>query len=288
MSLTVREVDDPGAVMKPIIMAICLDHGEIAPYDIFNDEGPLEVDEYKIKNALDRYYGQVTMVNCIEQSINTCMTSISGKIGKKLLYRALQNFGFGRITGIELDDELPGEIPPWKKWSQALLATAGFGQGVSVTPLQMVTGMSALANGGRLMRPTIIDRIIHGDGTIEKIQPEIVDQVIKTQTAETISAILVSSVDNGYAKRAKVPGYRIAGKTGTSQIAGPGGKYETGTGAFITSFAGFAPMEHPKFVALIKIDRPRNVQWGAEVAAPIFKEIATFLFKYYGLPPDDL
>ena len=285
---TVQEIYEPGSVMKPIIMAIALDHGEITPYDIFNDEGPLEVDEYKIKNALDRYYGQVTMVNCIEQSINTCMTSISGKIGKKLLYRALQNFGFGRITGIELDDELPGEIPPWKKWSQALLATAGFGQGVSVTPLQMVTGMSALANGGRLMRPTIIDRIIHGDGTIEKIQPEIVDQVIKTQTAETISAILVSSVDNGYAKRAKVPGYRIAGKTGTSQIAGPGGKYETGTGAFITSFAGFAPMEHPKFVALIKIDRPRNVQWGAEVAAPIFKEIATFLFKYYGLPPDDL
>lgn len=285
---TIQEIYEPGSVMKPVTMAIALDHGEITPYDTFNDEGPLEVDEYKIKNALNRYYGQVTMVNCIEKSINTCMTNISAKMGKKLFYRSLQRFGFGRITGIELDDELPGEVPPWKKWSQALLATAAFGQGVSVTPLQMVTAMSALANGGRLMRPIIIDHVIHGDGAIERTQPEPIDQVIKPETAETISAILVSAVDNGYAKTAKVKGYRIAGKTGTSQIAGPGGKYETGTGAFITSFAGFAPIDHPRFVGIVKIDRPRNVQWGAEVAAPAFKEIATFLFKYYGIPPDDL
>lgn len=284
----VQEIYEPGSVLKPVTMAIALDHGEITPYDTFNDEGPLEVDEYKIKNALNRYYGKVTMVNCIEQSINTCMTNVSGKIGKKLFYRSLQRFGFGRITGIELDDELPGEVQPWKKWSKATLATAAFGQGISTTPLQMVTAIAALANGGRLMRPTIIDRIIRGDGSIERSQPEVIDQVITPQTAETISAILVSAVDNGYAKTAKVKGYRIAGKTGTSQIAGPGGKYESGTGSSITSFVGFAPPEHPKFVALVKLDRPRNIDFGAESAAPVFKEIATFLFKYYGIPPDDL
>lgn len=284
----IQEIYEPGSVLKPITMAVALDHGEITPSDTFEDTGPLEIDEYKIKNALERYYGKVTMVNCIEKSINTCMTSVSAKIGKKLFYRALQRFGFGRITGIELDDELPGEVQPWKKWSQAMLATTAFGQGISTTPLQMVTAIAAVANGGRLMRPTIIDRIIHSDGEIEHTQPEVMDQVIKPETAETVSAILVSAVDNGYAKRAKVPGYRVAGKTGTSQIAGPGRKYETGTGAFITSFAGFAPLDHPKFVAIVKIDRPRNVQLGAEVAAPVFKDIATFLFKYYGIPPDDL
>lgn len=289
LNRTVQAVYEPGSVGKPITMAIAIDQGEVTPADIYDDNGPVKVDEYTIQNALFKYYGKVTMTNCLEFSINTCMTSVSMKLGRKLFYRALDRFGFGHITGVELEDELPGELPPWRIWSNALLATAAYGQGISATPLQVVTAFSALANGGKLMKPVIIDRVIHPDGSVERTQSKVMDQVITPETSATITAMLVSSVTNGYAKSAKVPGYRIAGKTGTSQIAGPGGKYETGTGSVITSFAGYAPVHEPRFVVIVKFDRPKahGQELGVQSAAPVFKEIAAFLFKYYGIPPDE-
>ena len=288
LNRNIQEIYEPGSVFKPITMAIALDQGEITPTDIYDDDGPVKVDEFTIKNALNIYYSEVTMSDCLAYSINTCMTSVSKKLGRKLFQRMIELFGFGQITGIELEDELPGEVRPWKKWSQALLATAAYGQGISATPLQVITALSSLANGGKLMRPTIIDRIERSDGTVESTQPHVIDRVITPETSETITAMLTNAVTNGYAKTAKVPGYRIAGKTGTSQIAGPGGKYEAGTGSTITSFMGYAPIDDPQFIALVKLDRPRNVQYGSESAAPIFKDVATFLFEYYGIPPDDL
>jgi cell division protein FtsI/penicillin-binding protein 2 len=132
----------------------------------------------------------------------------------------------------------------------------------------------------------IIDSTIKYDGTVEQVKPHVLDQVITSETSDTISAMLVSAVDNGFAKTGRVPGYRLAGKTGTSQIAGPGGKYETGTGSHITSFGGYGPIHNPVFVALVKIDRPRTVEYGSESAAPVFKQIASFVLKYYGVPPE--
>ncbi|MBU2213190.1 penicillin-binding protein 2 [Patescibacteria group bacterium] len=287
LNRAIQSIYEPGSVLKAVTMAIAIDQGEVTPTDTYDDNGPLEIDEYTIRNALHTYYGTVTMTNCLEFSINTCMTSVSEKLGRKLFHRMLERFGFSRVTGIELEDEQPGEMLPWREWSSALLATAAYGQGVSATPLQVVTAFSALANGGRLMKPLIIDSTMRNDGTVIKTQPRIIDQVITPEASATITAMLTSAVTNGFAKTAKVPGYRIAGKTGTSQIAGPGGKYETGTGAAITSFAGFAPINHPRFTILVKIDRPQNIEYGSESAAPVFKEIATFLFKYYGIPPDE-
>ncbi|MBI3331492.1 penicillin-binding protein 2 [Candidatus Peregrinibacteria bacterium] len=292
LNRTIQEIYEPGSVMKPVTMAIAIDQGEVTPMDIYDDTGPVKVDEFTIKNALLTYYGKVTMTNCLELSINTCMTSVGFKLGPKLFHRALERFGFGHITGIELEDELPGEMKPWRKandWPMSLLATTAFGQGISATPLQMVTAFAALANGGKLMRPTIIDRIVHADGTVEKTQPRTIDQVITPETSDTITAMLISSVNKGYAKPAKVKGYQSAGKTGTSQIAGPGGKYETGTGSTVASFIGYAPAENPRFIALVKLDRPKakNITHGAQAAAPVFHDIAEFLIKYYGLPPDD-
>lgn len=289
LNRAVQTVYEPGSVMKPVTMAIAIDQGEVTPNDVYDDNGPVKVDEFTIQNALFKYYGKVTLTNCLEFSINTCMTSVSAKLGRKLFYRALDRFGFGHITGVELEDELPGELRPWKDWSNALLATSSYGQGLSATPLQMVTAFAALANNGKLVKPMIIDRVIHPDGSTEKTQPKVIDQVITPETSATITAMLVSSVNNGYAKSAKIPGYRMAGKTGTSQVAGPGGKYETGTGSVITSFAGYAPAQHPKFVVLVKFDRPkaRGKELGVQSAAPVFKDIATFLFKYYGIPPDE-
>ena len=293
LNRTVQEIYEPGSVLKAVTIAIALDQGEVVPSDTYEDTGPVRVDEYKIDNNDRRHYGTVTMTNCLEFSINTCMTGVSFKLGAKLFYGALDRFGFGKITGIELEDELPGEMRPWREWSRTLLATTAFGQGLSATPLQVITAWAALANGGKLMRPMIIDSIVHPDGTTETFPPRAQDQVITKQASETITAMLTSAAALGFAKTGKIPGHRIAAKTGTSQIAGPGGKYENGTGSTIATFAGYAPIDHPKFVILVKIDRPKlvvhgtSVIHGATAAAPVFKEISAFLFKYYGIPPDE-
>lgn len=286
LNRNVQQIYEPGSVMKSVTMAIALDQGEVVPEDIYDDVGPVKVDRFEIKNALLRYYGKVDMTGCIEWSINTCMTSISQKLGRRLFRRMLERFGFGKITGIELDDELPGDIVPLTNWNVALDATASFGQGISVTPLQMITAYTPLANGGKLMKPTIVDRILKADGTVERNEPKVIDQVITQQTSETITAMLVSSADVGFANAGKVDGYKIAGKTGTSQIAGPGGQYENGTGSTIGTYMGYAPPSNPKFLVLVKFDRSRD-EFGSDTAAPAFKQIAQFLFQYYGLPPDE-
>ncbi len=284
---TVQEIYEPGSVMKPITMAIAIDQGEVSPEDIYDDTGPVKIDVFTIKNALNAYYGKVTMAGCLDFSINTCMTSVGAKLGRKLFEASLEKFGFNRITGIELDNELPGEVRPWREWNDALVLTASYGQGVSVTPLQMVTAFSSLANGGRLMKPTIIDEIRHSDGHTEKHEPIIVGQTMQPQTAATITAMLTHGADYGFAKAGKVKGHKIAGKTGTSQIAGPGGKYESGTGSTVATYAGYAPVDDPRFVILVKLDRPKYDDFGSKSAAPLFRDIATFLFDYYGVPPDD-
>ncbi len=194
------------------------------------------------------------------------MTSVSKKLGRKLFYNELRRFGFGAPTGIELDNELPGELRHWREWSDALLATAAYGQGVSATPLQVITAFAAIANGGKLMKPTVIDEIRNSDGTVDKVLPRAVEQVIKPETAATMTAMLV-------------------GKTGTSQIAGPGGRYEEGTGSTTATYAGYAPADDPKFVILVKFDRPKKEVFGSYSAAPVFGEITRFMLEYYGLPP---
>ena len=283
----VQEIYEPGSVFKPITMAIAIDQGEISPQDTYLDTGSVEIDEYVIKNAGENIFGELTMTDCLSFSVNTCMTSVSRKLGKKLFENYIRRFGFGRITGIQLEDEKPGNILDWRRWSDALLATAAYGQGISATPIQVVTALSALANGGKLMKPTIIDSWIDPDGTAHPVHPQILEQVVTDQAASTVTAMLVRGVEEGYAKRAKVEGYRIAGKTGTSQIARPGGGYEeTGSGSFIATFAGYAPVDNPKFVMLIKFDRPRTEDYGSVTASPVFQEIAAMLFDYYGVPPD--
>ena len=283
----VQEVYEPGSVMKPVTMAIAIDQGEVSPLDIYSDTGAVKVDVYLIKNALNKYYGKVSMVDCIDFSINTCMTSVSKKLGRKLFQAELQNFGFGQVTGIELDNELPGALKPWREWSPALVMTMAFGQGISATPLQMVTAYTALANGGKLVKPSIIEEIRKANGNVDKKMPDFLGQVIKPETSATITAMLTHSAQVGFAKAGKVKGHRIAGKTGTSQIAGPGGKYETGTGSTVATYAGYAPVDRPRFVILVKLDRPRKDDFGSKSAAPLFREIAEFLFEYYGIPPDE-
>ncbi len=283
-----QEIYEPGSVFKPVTMSIAIDQGELTPDDMYFDEGSVEIDEYVIENAEGRVFDEVTMTDCLSYSVNTCMTHVSFKLGKKLFANYIKRFGFGKITGVQLEDEKTGKVLDWRRWSDALLATAAYGQGISSTPMQMVTAFASLGNGGKLVKPTIIESWVDSDGTEHPVHPQVLEQVITEEAAATVTAMLVRGMNEGFAKRAKVEGYRMAGKTGTSQIARPGGGYEeTGSGTSITSFAGYAPVDHPAFVMLVKFDRPRTVEYGSMTAAPVFKEIAAILFEYYGIPPDE-
>lgn len=288
---TIQETYEPGSVFKPLVMAIAIETGEVTPNTTYNEDGPVQVGDFWIHTALDQYNGIQTMTNVLETSSNVGMVFVALKLGKPLMYSFLtEKFGFGDYTDIDLDQEVSGKVLPKKDWSDAHLLTASFGQGLSTTPIQIVRAWGSLANGGILMRPEIVSEIIHANGKKEEIRSEAVRRVISADTATTLTKMLVSGVKNGVAHPAAIPGYRIAGKTGTSQIAGPDGKYETGEGSFITSFAGYAPADDPQFLVYVKFDRPRygvDNTWGSTTAAPVFKEIMKFLLEYTNIPPEE-
>ncbi len=209
------------------------------------------------------------------------MAFVSRKMGRDLFYRYLKRFGFLERTDIEFDGEITGTIKEGSRWAESELVTYAFGQGIAVTPIQMIAAVSALANKGVLMQPTVVEKI----GAENVFEAQVVRKVLSEKTADTITAMMVNATENGVARRAQVKGHYIAGKTGTAQTY-KHGKPLTGPGTTITSFVGFAPIDKPKFAALVKIDRPRSTIWADATAAPLFAEIGEFLFKYYNIPPD--
>ena len=283
----ISEFYEPGSIFKPIIMAIAVDAKEVEPETTFDDDGPLQIDEFEIKNSDNEYHGDSTMTEVLEKSLNTGMSWVAQKLGKRLMYEYLKDFGFGEYTNIKLEGETKGEVDYYTHWSKAQLLTTSFGQGIVVTPLQMVAAWSALANGGKLMQPYIVDSVIR-DGEVIQTQPEIIHRVISEEASSIITSMLVSTVRRGHGRPADIPGHLIAGKTGTAQVAGKYGKYETGDGSTITSFAGYFPALQPEFVMLVKFDRPRIGEntWGSTTAAPTFRRIAEFLIDYYNIEPN--
>lgn len=283
----ISEYYEPGSVFKPIVMSIALDAKEVGPETTYDDDGPLHIDEFEIKNSDNQYHGISTMTEVLELSLNTGMSWVAKKLGKRLMYEYLKDFGFGEYTNIKLEGETKGAVDYYTHWSKAQMLTTSFGQGIVVTPLQMVAAWAALANGGKLVQPYIVDSIIR-DGEVIKTQPEVIHRVISEEASSIITSMLVSTVRRGHGKPADIPGYLIAGKTGTAQIAGKNGKYETGDGATITSFAGYLPALQPQFVMLVKFDRPRIGEntWGATTAAPTFRKVSEFLIDYYHIEPN--
>jgi cell division protein FtsI/penicillin-binding protein 2 len=225
------------------------------------------------------------MVSVINRSLNTGIAFITRKMGAELMYDYFRAFGFGQFTDIELDGEVTGTMNYWQDWAESELITQGFGQGIATTPLQMVMAFSALANGGYLMKPIIVEEIRYSDGSIKKFPQERIRRVISDKTYQTIKAMLQNAVTNGIARGSRVYGYSVMGKTGTSQTY-KGGKALEGAGTTITSFAGFGPFKDPQFVILVKFDHPKMSQWGSETAAVTFGKVADFLFQHYGIPPD--
>lgn len=211
---------------------------------------------------------------------------MSTRIGAEKFYHYVRRFGFGEPTGVDLAGEVSGIVktPGDAQWHESDLGTNSFGQGISVTPLQMINAMAAIANGGLLMKPYIVQRIIREDSVVE-IEPVVRRRVISPETARQLTQILVEGVKRGVAELAYVEGYSLAAKTGTAQIPMPGGYDPTWT---IASVVGWAPADDPRFIILVKIDKPQAAPWGAVVAAPVFKSLAQQLFDYLGIPPDEV
>ncbi|MBP9760699.1 MAG: penicillin-binding protein 2 [Candidatus Magasanikbacteria bacterium] len=276
---------EPGSVFKPLIMAAALNEGVVTPNSVFFDSGMKEgVCQTPIRNANDKSYGDQSMTGILENSINTGMVYVAEQLGKERVRSYIEQFGFGTKLGVTLDTEITGTIDTLsinkKNTFDCYSATASFGQGITVTPLQMISAFASIANGGVLMQPYIIEEIRFADGRREKTQPKEIRRVMEPRIAALMGGMLVSVIDEGQSKNAAVHGYYVAGKTGTGQIAGRGG-YSDDTNH---SFVGFAPMDNPKFAMIVKFEKPARA-FADSTAAPVFKDIANFALQYYGVPP---
>lgn len=275
---------EPGSVFKPLVVAAALDDSVITPTTTYFDAGEIEVDDFTIRNSDLKSHGEQTMTEVLEKSLNTGMVHIMREMGQDALREAVEDFGFGTLTGIELSGEAPGTIASLSEEAEIYYATGSYGQGLTVTPLQLAAAYGAMANGGLLMRPYIVEEQRFANGDIFETYPEAVRQVIAKKTATTIGAMMVSVVENGYGGSAGVPGYYIAGKTGTAQVAREDGRGYQNDYTKVT-FVGYGPVEDPAYVMVVMLDRPRAVQWASDTAAPLFGEISEFLLHYLEVAP---
>lgn len=274
---------EPGSVMKPITLAGALEEEVITPDMTFTDPGYVTLEKFTIRNADHKTYGEVTMKEVLEESINTGVIFAEQQLGHDKFEEYLENFGFGKPTGINLPFEDEGNISNLYRGGDLYPATIAYGQGMMATPLQIVSSYAAIANGGKLYRPYVVAEIVTGDGEKIKTDPELITEVISSRAASTLGAMMVSVVEKGHGKRAGVPGYFIGGKTGTAQVA-----YEDRVGydpnRSIGTFAGFGPIDDPVFAMIVKIDEPQTVRFAESTAAPAFGEIAQFILNYYQVP----
>ena len=283
----VNDAYESGSVFKTFTIAAGLDSGKIRPDTTYIDTGEVNEAGYTIRNSDKKSNGVQNMKEVLEKSLNTGVIFVEKQLGNKNFADYVERFGFGSQTGIDLPGEARGNISNLKNLKSDIhFFTASFGQGITTTPIQLAAAYSAIANGGTLMEPRIIDSVIHADGSKESVEPKEVRRVISSKAALETAEILQSVVENGHGKKAGVPGYRVGGKTGTAQFVDPDtGKYAEGKS--VGSFAGFAPVDDPKFTIVVKLDNPRNVEWAESSAAPAFGELMKFLLEYYNIEPTE-
>ncbi len=282
---------EPGSIFKPITMAAAIDQEKVTPETTYFDEGSIMVSGWDkpIRNSdYDSHggHGEVDMNYVLEKSLNTGAIYAMQQIGPEVFSQYVQDFGFGEKWGIELETESAGNINNLlgDKVQDIYAATASFGQGIATTPLQMITAYATIANGGIMMKPYLVKEITHFDNTKDVTQPKQIRRIISERSAMLLSGMLVNVIEGGHAKRAGVEGYYVAGKTGTAQVASQEKKgYGDKT---IHTFVGFAPVEEPKFVMLVKLDNPKGIKYAASSAAPLFGEIAEYLLNYLEVPKE--
>ncbi|WP_051585757.1 stage V sporulation protein D [Caldanaerobius polysaccharolyticus] len=277
----ISDTYEPGSVFKTITAAAALDSGNVRPDDRFYDRGFVTVAGHQIKCwAWYDPHGSETFVEGVQNSCNVVFVETAQKMGASVFYKYIESFGFGEPTGIELPGEASGIVTPLSKVGPVELATISFGQGISVTPLQMIDALSAIANGGNLMEPMLVKYILDPDNgkIVKEFKPKVIRRVISPQTSKEMRDILESVVSKGTGKKSYIPGYRIAGKTGTTEKYAPG--------KYVASFAGFAPADDPRIAVIVMIDEPTGSgHMGGAIAAPVVKSIMEDSLKYLGVKP---
>ncbi|MCD5390617.1 serine hydrolase [candidate division NPL-UPA2 bacterium] len=273
----ITDIFEPGSTFKVITAAAALEERLFQLEDkIFCEEGSYRLNGHSIRDV--RPHGWLSFKEVIEVSSNIGTVKIGQALGKERLYEYIRSFGFGAKTGIDFPGEVRGLIRTPQRWSKLSLGAIPFGQEIAVTAVQLATALSAIANGGLLMRPRVVDAILDQEGeVVRKFESQVVRRVISSQTAKQLTEILVGVVENGTGRTARLEGYAVAGKTGTAQKAERGGYSDT---KFISSFMGYLPAEDPEVVIVVIIDEPQGDFFGATVAGPTFRRVAEGVMSY--------
>ncbi|SHM06598.1 stage V sporulation protein D (sporulation-specific penicillin-binding protein) [Caldanaerovirga acetigignens] len=274
----ISDVYEPGSTFKIVTAAAALEEGVVGPDDKFYDPGYVVVSGVRIKCWRAGGHGSQTFAQVIQNSCNPGFVEVASRLGKEKFIKYIKGFGFGDPTGIDLPGEAKGIFNP-NKVGPVELATISFGQGISVTPIQLITAVAAVANDGKMTAPHIAKALVDKEGKIlQEFKPRVTRQVISEDTAKELRNLLESVVENGTGGRAKIEGYKVAGKTGTAE------KYADGK--YVASFVGFAPADDPQFVVLVIIDEPSTgIYYGGQIAAPIFQKVMADILKYKGVKP---
>ena len=285
-NIAVTNLYEPGSTFKPIIASAALAAGKWKLDTVYNDKGAFAANGHIIRNWDGKGYGPVRLLDILKYSLNTGMAEIGTLTGADILSKYVRDYGFGSETGIELPGEGEGILYNPDDMSKLDVATMSIGQGIAVTPLQMVRAFGALANGGAMMKPHIIKSYSNSQGDVTSTtETSVVGQPVPAETVKTIVDILEKEVSEGGGTKAMVEGYHFAGKTGTAQKLDTkhGGYLD---GQYIASFIGFGPVEDPKFVVLVVIDDPqKGSYYGSQIVAPVFKDIVSQLVRYYQMSP---
>ena len=276
---------EPGSVMKVLTMAAALDAGLVKPETTYVDTGSIQVGGFTIQNWDKEAWGEQNMVGCLQHSLNVCMAWISTQMGPTTFYGYMERFGFGHPTGVDLAGEAMGRLktPGDSDWYNIDLGTNAFGQGVTATPLQMLMATSAIANGGKMVTPHILYSMLR-DGHQYNVPSQYGGSPITSQTAHTLSEMLAQSLA-AESSEALLPGYRVAGKTGTAQIPTDFGYDPSVTNA---SFIGWGPVDDPQFMIYVWLNAPTSSIWGSQTAAPTFSKVAEQTVILLNIPPDNV
>ncbi|HQV62447.1 MAG TPA: penicillin-binding protein 2 [Anaerolineales bacterium] len=276
---------EPGSVVKILTMAAALDSGTVTPGTTYLDTGSILVGGAMIQNWDQAPWGVQDMTGCLQHSLNVCMATLSTSMGAGTFYTYMDKFGLGHLTGVDLAGEAAGrlKIPGDSDWYAVDLGTNAFGQGVAATPVQIMMAASAIANDGRTVTPHTLYAMVR-DGRQYNVPAQFAGSPITEQTANTLSEMLAISLESE-GSLALVPGYRVAGKTGTAQIPVNGFYDDTATNA---SFIGWGPVDDPQFMIYVWLERPEVSIWGSETAAPVFAEIAEKTVILLDIPPDTI
>ena len=277
---------EPGSVFKVLTMASALDSGSVKLSTVFMDTGAISIGGITIHNWDYGAWGAQDMQGCMQHSLNVCLTWIATQMGANVFYDYLQEFGIGHRTGVDLALEVQGRLkmPGDEDWYEADLGTNSFGQGVAVTPLQMIAAIGSVANQGQMMSPHVVRSIIQNGFQYDPL-PQVISNPIRPKTARQLTEMLAASLENE-SSDALITGYRVAGKTGTAEIAIPGQGYSSDlTNA---SFVGWGPVEDPQFIVYVWLEKPASSPWGSVVASPVFREVVEQLVILLDIPPDDV